>query len=75
MDESDFDFKSLSQEPENLSFEKLISCPHCGKPIPAEATMCLYCGETVNLSAKPAWVVWTAIGLIIIFLIFLLAHL
>ena len=64
-----FDFKEVVQESESLDFEKLTPCPHCKKPIPADATMCLYCGESVAKRKKPTWVIYTAIFLIVLFFI------
>ncbi len=71
MPEERFDFKQVSEEDENLNFAKLKPCPNCKKSIPEDATMCLYCGEEVKESSKPAWVIWTAILLIVIFGIFI----
>jgi len=73
--ESFFNFQTLSEEPEELDFSKTVSCPHCKKPIPQEATICLYCGEQIMDSKKPAWVVWTAAFLIIVFVVFFLIFL
>lgn len=45
----------------DLDFNKLKPCSHCKKPVPENATMCLYCGETINSgSSQKPWVVWTA---------------
>ena len=71
--QEDLDFESLSEEPEKLDFNNMVPCPQCNKPIPHDATMCLYCGEEVAFSKKPAWVVWTAIAIIIMFTVLLLA--
>jgi len=68
--ESFFDFQSVSEEAEELDFKKTVLCPHCKKPIPHEAIRCLYCGEEVVSVKKPAWVVWTAVLLVIIFVVF-----
>tara|TARA_B100000315_G_C14412942_1_gene511863 strand:+ start:236 stop:472 length:237 start_codon:yes stop_codon:yes gene_type:complete len=68
-DEEKFDFESISQESEELSFDKLLPCPHCNKPIPQESTMCLYCSEEVNFygSKRPIWVIVTAVIVLIAF--------
>ena len=60
MDDSDFEYKEGQELNENLDFQKLKPCPHCKKPISADSTMCLYCGEEVSVSGKPSWVIWTA---------------
>ncbi len=72
MDEGYFDYRHATEEKDELDFENLLPCPHCKKPIPADATMCLYCGKEVNRQAygMHSWVVWAAIVLIIIFAIF-----
>ena len=72
MGEDQFDFKSVSESNEELDFNRLIPCPHCKKPIPFNATMCLYCGEGVTTHKKSNWIVWTAIFLLIIFIVFYL---
>ncbi|MDP8289690.1 MAG: hypothetical protein P9M02_01820 [Candidatus Susulua stagnicola] len=72
MDQGHFDYKSVSEESESLDFEKLVPCPHCNKPIPNDATMCLYCGEEVSFSKKSPWFLSVAIILIIVLLLFFL---
>jgi len=72
MNLDNFDFASTSEEPEEFDYQKLTPCPWCKKPIPQDVTLCYYCGRQTNLSAKPLWVVWTAIALIVVFVIFLL---
>jgi hypothetical protein len=67
MQEGDFDFKEISEEPETLDFSKKVLCPHCKKPIPHDATMCLFCGEEVYKVSPSSWVKWVAIALVIIF--------
>lgn len=69
MREGNFDYQPLNEQDEHLSFDKLKKCPHCGKPIPSDSTMCLYCGEECYYNKKPSWVVITAIVLAIIILI------
>ena len=50
MDNNDgyFEFKEEPELPEELDYSRLENCPHCKKPIPNDATMCLYCGGQVN---------------------------
>ena len=74
MAEGDFQFQSFSEEPEQQDYGKLLPCPHCEKPIPQDALMCLYCGKQVHFARRPLWVVWTAIVLVIIFILFLIAN-
>ena len=73
MSDDYFDFESISQEEENLDFNKMLSCPKCKKPIPHDSISCYYCGETVAFSKKSNWVVVTAIAIIIVFVLFILA--
>lgn len=68
MDEGHFDYRSVSETGDDLDFGKLSPCPHCGKPIPNDATMCLYCGrESVRRNKNPR--VAIAIFLLVISLI------
>jgi len=70
MDNNDgyFEFKEELELPEELDYNRLEDCPHCKKPIPNDATMCLYCGEQVNRDCgrKHWWLIWTAAAAIII---------
>jgi len=63
-----FNYQSLSEEEEKQDFSKSTACPHCKKPIPHDATMCLYCGEAVAYPGKKRWVVWVAVFLLIAFM-------
>jgi len=72
MDQGHFDYRSVSEESESLDFEKLLPCPHCGKPIPHDSTMCLYCGQEVVWSKKSPLFLVTAIILIVALLLFFL---
>ncbi|MFH1504249.1 MAG: hypothetical protein ABIH08_02500 [Candidatus Omnitrophota bacterium] len=72
MNSENFDYQSVSEEQEELNFDKLAPCPDCKKPIPQDAAMCLYCGKKVSRGKKPAWFIWLAVFLIIAFLAFLL---
>jgi predicted nucleic acid-binding Zn ribbon protein len=72
MEEESFKFEEVSEEEEKLDFENLASCPHCKKPIPCDATMCLYCGKEVLAKKKSARFVWTVVLLIIVLVLFLL---
>ncbi len=64
--EDHFDYQSVSEEPEQLDFDKLISCPHCHKPIPHDATLCYYCGKETSSPGGAGWMTWVVIVLIII---------
>jgi len=66
MGEASFDFKEVTEQEEGLDFSKKIPCPHCKKPIPYNATMCLYCGETVTPIAKRSPFVWVVVGVVIV---------
>ncbi len=67
--QDNFEFKEVVEEKEELNWQHLKPCPHCKKPIPADATMCLYCGQsTAGGSHKPLWVIVTAIILLVSFL-------
>jgi len=72
MDEGRFDYKGVSEESDDLDFEKLVPCPHCKKPIPQDATMCLYCGKEAVWRKKSPWVSIIVVFLIIAFLLLLL---
>jgi len=64
-----FDFKEELELPEDLDYKNLKPCPHCKKPIPYNATMCLYCGETVYPDThKKTWIIWTTLFVIVAFL-------
>ncbi|MFH1772582.1 MAG: hypothetical protein ABH872_07185 [Candidatus Omnitrophota bacterium] len=68
METDNFDFKDDSEEPEQLDFSKTTNCPHCMKPIPKNSTMCLYCGDEVDLAEKTQWIKWAVTVIVIIFL-------
>lgn len=70
MDKNHFNFYKATQEDEDLDFSEMVPCPLCKKPIPRNATMCLYCGGSVGYLKKPGWFVFAAILLIIIFIFF-----
>ena len=72
MNEERFDYRSVSEEKEELDFSKLTPCPKCKKPIPHDATMCLYCGEEIIFREKKSWAVWIGVVLIIAFILFCL---
>ena len=74
MGQGDFGYRQISEEKDELDFKNLLSCPHCKKPIPADATMCLYCGEGVDFSSNrlQSWVIWVAAILIVIFMFFVI---
>lgn len=72
MDEEYFDFRDVTEENEQLDFDRLISCPHCEKPIPQDATMCLYCGEETTSHKRSIGLAWVAVIVLIVFIIFCL---
>ena len=51
-----FDFTTVEEVPEDFSSEKR-SCPHCGKPIPADSLFCLFCGERISPKSKAKWLI------------------
>ena len=72
-DEAYFDFEEKQELPEELDFNRTKICPHCKKPIPADSTLCLYCGESVYYGeGKSKWMIWVAIIVIIAFLVLIL---
>ena len=73
MEQGDFDFSSKDEAPEELDYRNLTPCPACKKPIPRDATLCYYCGKPTSSYAKPLWIVWAAVVVIIAFVLFLLA--
>ena len=73
MDEEHFEYRQVNEEEEKLDFDNLVPCPNCKKPIPQDATMCLYCGKEVPNQRKPAtWAVWLVIIAIIVLILFIL---
>lgn len=73
-DEDNFDFKEyINSDSEGHNFCKLVECPHCHKPVPPDAILCLYCGKRVI--RKPVWIVYIALILVVSFLIWLLFNL
>lgn len=75
MPQAKFDFEDVAQEPESLDFNNLVECPHCKKPIPADATMCLYCGQDMCVSKKSGWVIGFTILVIVAFIVFFIIYL
>jgi|TARA_B100002003_G_C13848506_1_gene416025 hypothetical protein len=69
MDEGKFDFHQATEEEENLDYNKLKPCPKCKKPIACDATMCYFCGSSLEVLSKPLWIVWVAVIIVIIFAI------
>jgi len=64
-----FEFREELELPEDLDYKNTKPCPHCKKPIPQNAVMCLYCGEAVYPKThKKSWVMWVALFVIIAFL-------
>ena len=75
MAEADFEFREVTEEEEKLDYSKLVNCPHCKKPIPHDATMCLYCGDTVELKDKKSgWLAVATVLLIIVFIVFFIVY-
>ena len=66
MQEDNFNFKEIPEEPETLDFSKKVLCPHCKKPIPHDSILCLFCGEEVHNPKSYSWVSWVAIAMVII---------
>jgi hypothetical protein len=74
MDEHDAEFEVSDAEEEQLDFNEMKPCPHCKQPIPANATLCLYCGRSVDASGiRLNWKFFTAILLLVMGAIGLLA--
>jgi predicted nucleic acid-binding Zn ribbon protein len=67
--EANFDFNSYQEYPEELDYNNLKPCPHCKKPIPANAISCLYCGNSVSFFRRPRWIFWVAIFVLIAFVL------
>jgi len=67
-----FDFKSASEEEENLDYAHQEPCPHCKKLIARDATICYFCGQDVARKGKVFPVGWLAAGLIIILILSIL---
>ncbi|MBU1121893.1 MAG: zinc ribbon domain-containing protein [Candidatus Omnitrophica bacterium] len=75
MNNNYFDYQSISQEDEGLDYANLKPCPHCKKPIPANATLCLYCGESVSFDGGGrAWIVWVAVFVLLTFITLILIY-
>ncbi|MBD3245665.1 MAG: zinc-ribbon domain-containing protein [Candidatus Omnitrophica bacterium] len=62
------EYRACAETGEDLDFSRTVSCPHCGRPIPHNASFCYFCGEPVRISSRPKWVVWTALALLAVFL-------
>jgi hypothetical protein len=60
----------IEEDSGELDFSHLKPCPFCKKPIPDNATDCYYCGRKVL--KKPLWLIITAIGVIILFIVLVL---
>jgi len=71
MNEEYFPFQEVVEE-EKLDFSQLKKCPYCRKPIPHNATICLYCGKSLPSPAKAKWMVWTTIIVVISFTLLIL---
>ena len=69
MEQGNFEFRPVNDEDEGLDYQHLKPCPHCAKPIPQNATLCLYCGEEVRFYKKPSWIVWAALIALISFIL------
>ena len=72
-DKEYFEFREEPELPEDLDYEHTKLCPHCKKPIPRNATICLYCGGTVYPEEnKRKWAVWAALFIIAAFLLLII---
>jgi hypothetical protein len=64
----------VGQVPGPADEPDLDVCPHCRKLISEEAERCHHCGNYIRASdaplSKPAWIVITAIGALLLFLLF-----
>ena len=79
MSEGNFDFQSYEEYPEELDYSNFPPkagpptaekpCPNCKKPIPKNAISCLYCGQSVSFLKRPKWIFWTAIFVLIAFIL------
>jgi RNA polymerase subunit RPABC4/transcription elongation factor Spt4 len=74
MQEETSSYRQLSEEDEELRFQKKKRCHNCKKLIAHNATLCYFCGEEADAGSfkKPLWVVWTALVLIAVLGIFFL---
>jgi RNA polymerase subunit RPABC4/transcription elongation factor Spt4 len=37
-------------------------CPHCSRPLPADATLCPACGRAVGAAHSGRWLIFLVIG-------------
>lgn len=75
MEKDYFDFQQVTEEDEAFDYKRLEACPHCKKAIPHNAIMCFYCGEDASRHHnKKTWVFWTALFLLIIFIVFIFLY-
>ena len=70
--EENFDFQTVDEQKEELDFQNLKPCPHCQKLVPKNAISCLYCGESISFSARPKWVMWVVIFVIVSFILLII---
>jgi len=72
MDEEYFEFNEVEESPEEFDFNNTKNCPHCGKPVPENSLLCLYCGGRVSQNNHPRWFIITAFIVCAIFIFVLL---
>lgn len=74
-EEAYFDFEEKTELPEEVDFRDTKRCPHCQKPIPHDASMCLYCGEGVYSDYKKSkWFIVILVFVIICFFVWVLVR-
>ncbi|MBN2482710.1 MAG: zinc ribbon domain-containing protein [Candidatus Omnitrophica bacterium] len=61
------EFQEVTEQSEQLDFNRTKPCPHCQNPIPADAVSCYYCGRSLSPGKK--WVVWAFAAIAGIFLV------
>ncbi|MCF7870633.1 MAG: zinc ribbon domain-containing protein [Candidatus Omnitrophica bacterium] len=66
MPEGFFQYYQENEQEEDLDFNHLVKCPHCGKPIPQDATSCYYCGKDAIVRKKSKRVGWLILFLIVL---------
>lgn len=72
MPEGFFQYYQANEQKEDLDFNHLVKCPHCGKPIPQDAISCYYCGEDAIVRKKSKWFKPTVLVLIILLISYLI---
>jgi uncharacterized OB-fold protein len=65
-DETFDDFDEFDDEEEYT-----IPCPYCGIEIYEDAELCPHCGSYIideHIPSQPAWIIWTAVILLVLIL-------